>query len=269
MRHLLAACLVVMTALPAWADARHTVLMDVLKIRELSAILHEEGLSFGATLNRDWLEDQGGPAWSGQVVQIYDPERISEGIRAGLEPALEGEVLEKAITFFASDLGTKIITLENSARRAMSDDTVEQEARARFAALQGENDPRMLQISRMIEAGDLINRNVASALNSNYNFLRALVDGDVYVMTDDEILSDVMSERDEITADTQNWLGGFMTLAYSPLTLEELTLYADFAATAAGKALNTGFFAGFDPLYEDISYALGRAMAMNMAAEEL
>lgn len=269
MRHLLAACLVFLTALPVWADARHTVLMDVLKIRELSAILHQEGLEFGATLNREWLEDQGGPAWIGQVTRIYDPERISEGIRAGLETTLKGDELEAAITFFASDLGTKIITLENSARSAMADKVIEEEARARFAALNGTDDPRIHQINRMIDAGDLINRNVTSALNSNYNFLRALVDGDVYLMSDEEILDDVLSERDEITADTLNWLGAFMILAYSPLTLEELTAYADFSAAPAGKGLNAGFFAGFDPLYEGISYALGRAMALNMVAEEL
>lgn len=269
MRHLLAASFIILSALPLWADARHTVLMDVLKIRELSAILHAEGLEFGATLNREWLEDQGGPAWTGQVARIYDPERISEGIRTGLEPALTGEVLEDAIAFFGSDLGSKVITLENSARAAMADGIVEQEARARFAELSGGDDPRLHQINRMIDAGDLINRNVTSVLNSNYSFLRALVDGDVYLMSDDEILEDVLSERDEITADTLNWLGGFMVLAYSPLSEEELIAYADFAATPSGKALNAGFFAGFDPLYKDISYALGRAMALNMAAEEL
>ena len=267
--NLVAVFLIVLTSLPVWAGARHTVLMDVLQIRELSQILHREGLQFGATLNEDWLEGQGGSAWAQQVTAIYDPSRISEGIRAGLEPALEGEALENAITFFASDLGARVITLENTARDALGDPKIEEEARARYAALQGSADARLLQIDRMIDAGDLINRNVASALNSNYQFLRALVDGDVYVMTDDEILTDVMSERDEITADTSSWLGAFMLLAYSPLSLDELTVYADFAVTPAGKSLNAGLFAGFDPLYEDISYALGRAMAMNMSAEEL
>ncbi|KIN72444.1 DUF2059 domain-containing protein [Sulfitobacter guttiformis] len=266
---IIAALMIVLTALPAWADARHTVLMDVLKINELSAILHEEGLEFGATLNREWLEEKGGPAWSGQVVRIYDTLRISEGIRAGLEPAFEGDELEQAISFFASDLGSKIVSLENSARAAMGDPLIEEEARARFAQVQEGDDPKLAQIERMIEAGDLLNRNVTSTLNANYQFLRALVDGDVYVMSDEEILSDVQAEREAITADTLNWLGGFMTLAYSPLSVDELTTYADFASSPAGKALNSGFFAGFDPLYEDISYALGRAMAFNMAAEEL
>ncbi len=269
MRGLLAACLIVLTALPLWAGARHTVLMDVLQIRELSSILHKEGLEFGATLNREWLEEQGGPAWSQQVSRIYDPERISEGIRTGLEPALEGEMLENAITFFASDLGRRIITLENSARRAMADPLIEEQARKQYAEKQGTDDPHLVQINRMIEAGDLLNRNVTSALNSNYQFLRALVDGDVYVMSDEEILEDVLSERDDIALDTSSWLGAFLMLAYSPLSIDDLTLYAEFANTPAGKALNAGLFAGFDELYEDISYALGRAMALNMAAEEL
>jgi hypothetical protein len=269
MRPLLAACFVVLSALPLWADARHTVLMDVLQIKNLSQILQAEGQSFGETLNTEWLNGQGGATWSGQVAQIYDPERISEGIRAGLEPAVNGDDLENVISFFASDLGTRIVTLENSARAALAIDEVEQEARTRFSQLQDGDDPRLSQINRMIDAGDLINRNVTSALNSNYQFLRALVDGDIYVMSDTEILEDVFAERDAIAADTLNWLGAFMLLAYSPLSLEELTTYADFAQTGAGKSLNTGLFAGFDPLYEDISYALGRAMALNMAAEEL
>lgn len=269
MRHLLAALLVFVTAVPLWANARHTVLMDVLQVRTLSQILHSEGVAFGATLNDDWLNGQGGPAWAGQVTRIYDAQRISEGIRAGLEPALDGEMLEDVITFFASDLGTKIVGLENSARQALAIDEVEQEARAQFAQMQTDGGPRLAQINRMIDAGDLINRNVTSALNSNYQFLRALVDGDIYVMSDTEILEDVFAERDAIEQDTLSWLGAFMTLAYSPLTIEELTLYAEFTMTPAGKALNTGLFAGFDPLYEGISYALGQAMAQNMAAEEL
>lgn len=269
MRHLLAAFLVVLTALPLWAGARHTVLMDVLQIRELSGILHREGVAYGDTLSRDWLDGQGGAAWSQQVARIYDPERLAEGIRAGLEPALDGDMLEEAITFFASDLGTKIIELENSARLAMADSEIEAQARAKYAQSLNTDDPRLAQIDRMIETGDLVNRNVASALNSNFQFLRALVDGEVYTLSEAEILEDVMASQDEIAMDTESWLGAFLSLAYSPLTLEELTIYADFAVTPTGQALNAGLFAGFDPMYEDISYALGRAIALNMTAQEL
>ncbi|MEQ6248098.1 DUF2059 domain-containing protein [Sulfitobacter sp. HNIBRBA3233] len=256
-------------ALPLWAGARHTVLMDVLRTEELAVILHEEGQTFGATLDRDWLDGTGGSVWAQQVMRIYDPARLSEGIRRGLEQTLEGETLENVIEFFASDLGGRILTLENSARRALADEGVEQAARERYAELKDTGDARLEQINRMIVAGDLVQRNVTSALNSNVQFMRALVDGDLYAMSEEEILNDVLAERDTIEADTEGWLGAFLLLAYSPLTLEELTTYADFSETDAGRALNAGFFAGFNPLYEDISYALGQALVRHMGAQEL
>lgn len=260
---------VLAVALPLWAGARHTVLMDVLRIAELSQILHEEGQEFGANLNADWMEGQGGAAWQQQVARIYDTDRISEGIRAGLEPTLTGDTLEEVITFFASDLGQRVLTLENSARVAMADPQIEAAARTRFHEVQGTNDAVLVQIRRMIDAGDLINRNVTSALNSNVQFMRALVDGKLYEMSEEDILNDALSERDAIEADTTAWIGGFLMLAYSPLSIDDLERYADFSETPAGRALNAGFFAGFDPLYADISYALGRAMVLNMATEEL
>ncbi|MEP1943019.1 MAG: hypothetical protein ABJJ03_07915 [Sulfitobacter sp.] len=269
MRRLMAFFLVALTALPVWAGARHTVLMDVLQIRQLSTILHHEGVSYGTSLDQDWLEGQGGNAWEQQVARIYDVERISEAIRAGVEPNLNGDALENVILFMGSDLGNKIVTLENSARTAMADPLIEEEARAQFAAAEGSEDARLAQIDRMIVVGDLVNRNTTAALNASYHFLRALVDGGFLEMSEEEMLTDVMSGRDEISADTVSWLGGFMLLAYSPLSLEELTLYADFTATPEGKALNAALFAGFDPLYDDISYALGRAIALNLSSQDL
>ncbi|UWR23966.1 DUF2059 domain-containing protein [Sulfitobacter sp. S190] len=269
MRFISALCFLLTMGVAAFADARHTVLMDVMRIDELSVILSGEGQVFADNLNTDWLAGQGGAGWQQFVDDIYDPAKIAEGIRAGIEPALEGAAVEEAIAFYATDLGQQVISLENSARAAMADPDIEAAARDAYTSVAGTDDPRIVQIDRMIAAGDLVNRNVTSALNSNYQFLRALVDGDVYALSDAEILEDVQSERDEITADTANWLGAFLLLAYSPLSLEDLTRYAEFAQSDAGMALNAGIFAGFDPLYADISYALGRALALNMTAEEL
>ena len=265
---LLGACLW-LCALPLWADARHTVLMDVLKIDTLSQILFQEGLGHAEELNVDMLNGQGGSGWQMQAKAIYDPGRIAEALRRAIEKELTGVLLEETITFFASDLGRKIIELENSARVTMAEPDVEEAARARFASLTGSDDPRLAQVMQMIEAGDLISRNVTSAMNTNYQFLRGLSDGKVLDLSDAEILNDVMSDRDEIEADTTGWLAAFMLLAYSPLTDAEMTAYVVFSQTPAGLALNRGFFEGFDPLYEDISYALGRAVALNMTAEEL
>ena len=68
-----------MLALPLWADARSTVLVDVLRLGELAEILQREGLENAETLDRDMLGGQGGAGWALQVRAIYNPERIGDG----------------------------------------------------------------------------------------------------------------------------------------------------------------------------------------------
>lgn len=261
--------LLMMLALPAWADARLTVLVDVLKLREAAHILRDEGLTYAADLNAEMLNGQGGAGWQVQVDAIYDAGRMVEAVRRALEAELEEAAVEAAITFFASDLGQQIVTLENTARQAMSQGDVEDAARARYAELEDSDDSRLAQLVAFVASGDMLNRNVTAALNSNYQFMRGLADGDVVEMSDEDILADVAAEMEEITEDTRSWLYGFFLLAYHPLNDAEFDSYLKFSETKAGTALNRALFEGFGVAYEDISYALGRAVALNMTAEEL
>ncbi len=258
-----------MLAVPAWADARLTVLVDVLQLQEAAHILRAEGLAYADDLDADMLNGQGGAGWQVQVDAIYDADRMVERVRSALAQELEGEALENVITYFASDVGQKIISLENSAREAMRQNDVEEAARARYAALVGQDDPRLGQLETFIQSGDMLNRNVTSALNSNYQFMRGMADGDAFEMSDDQILADVAGDMEEITEDTTSWLYGYFLMAYSPLSDAELASYIRFSQTDAGESLNRALFDGFGTAYEDISYALGRAVALNMTAQEL
>ena len=215
------------------------------------------------------LDGQGGPGWQVQIERIYEPALMVEMVRAELEQELAGEELEEVITFYASDLGTQIIELENAARKAIQDPDVEEAARARYAALEGSDDARLALIEAYIDSGDMITRNVTSAMNANYQFLRGLVDGGAIEMSEEDMLNDVASDMEESTEDTTGWLFGYLLLAYHPLEEDGLRSYLAFAGTSAGQALNRALFAGFGKAYEDISYALGRAVALNMTAEEL
>ncbi|KIN65039.1 hypothetical protein Z946_3937 [Sulfitobacter noctilucicola] len=266
---LLGVWLTLAAATAAQADARTTVLVDVLKLQEAAGILALEGIASSEDLNRDMLEGQGGAGWALQVQQIYAPDRMVELVRAELEAALKGDALEEVITFFAGSRGRQIIDLENSARRAIQDPEVEEAARARYRALKGTDDPRLALITSYIESGDMIERNVTSALNSNYQFLRGLVEGGAFEMSEEEMLSDAAGDLEESTKDTAEWLYGYLLLAYHPLQDADLEAYIAFANTKAGQALNRALFDGFGKAYEDISYALGRAVSLNMTAEEL
>ncbi len=272
MRHrawVLAPVVVAFTACTAFADARLSVLVDVLKLREAAAILSKEGIAQSQDLNADMLDGQGGPGWALQVERIYAPDLMVEMVRSELGKELQGPPLEEVIAFFASDLGTEIIDLENAARQAIQDPDVEEAARARFAELAEQDDERLALVSDLIASGDMISRNVTSAMNSNYQFFRGMVDGKAIEMSEEDILADVSGDIEESTEDTTAWLSGYMLLAYHPLTEAELRDYLRFSETDAGKALNRALFAGFGKAYEDISYGLGRAVALNMTAQDL
>ena len=269
MRAVLLAPLLWLLTLPALADARLTVLVDLLNLREAAAILRDEGQAHAETLNRDMLGGQGGPGFQAQLSQIYDVERMVETVRRSLAEGLTAEEMEAATTFFASDLGTRIIDFETEARAAISNPVVDAAARERHVLSHEEDRDKLPQITRLIEAGDMIDRNVSTTLNSNYQFLRGLSDGGAIDDSEADLLASVASELDAVTEDTRGWLYAYMLLAYHPLDAAELSRYADFAETQAGRALNGALFNGFGRAYEDISYALGRAVALNMTAEEL
>ncbi|MFK7835729.1 MAG: hypothetical protein AB8B60_05870 [Sulfitobacter sp.] len=257
------------SAVSVLADARMSVLVDVLKLPQAARILSDEGQTHAQGLNEEMLGGQGGAGWSMQVARIYEPALMVELVRAELEKELEGETLEQVITFFASDKGTEIVELENAARVAIQDPEIEEAARGRFAALEGSDDARLALITDYIASGDMITRNVTSAMNSNFQFMRGLVEGGAIEMSEEEILKDVASDIVESTEDTKGWLFGYLLLAYHPLSDDDLRDYIAFSESTAGQALNRALFEGFGKAYEDISYALGRAVALNMTAEEL
>lgn len=269
MRLFFAAPLLWLMAAPVWADARAQVLMDVLRLDEVAVILQAEGMEYAENLNQEMLRGQGGPGWQLQVDAIYNTQRMTETLRGYLEAELQDDMREDAISFFASGTGAQIITLENAARAAIGSQDIEDAARTKFAELEGTGDPRLAQITALIDSGDMINRNVTAAMNSNYQFMRGLADGGAVDMTDAEMLAEVTEQQDAITDDTTGWLYGFLLLAYSPLDDAQLDQYIAFAETKPGIALNRALFDGYGAAYAEISYALGRAIALNMVAEEL
>ena len=118
-RTLLQAAFCTVLALPVWADARMSALVDTMQLPQIMQILRDEGLAQADDLDQEFLSGRGGSGWQVQVDAIYDPQRMVETLRSRLEAELQGEDREAAIAFFASDLGTVIIGLENAARAAI------------------------------------------------------------------------------------------------------------------------------------------------------
>lgn len=264
--------LLAVVATPMAAQERDAAaLFERMKLPQMIAVMQQEGLDYGETLARDMLGGSPSRDWTSTVAGIYETDRMVENIRQDFVAELEGADLEALHAFYRSDLGREVVALELSAREALLDEDVEEAARERAALAMADETPRYRLAARFVQANDLIERNVMGAMNANYAFLLGLSEGGALGgdMSEDRILSDVWAQEPEIRTSTTEWVYGFTLLAYQPLDEADLRAYADFAETGPGQRINRVLFDAFDGEFEDISRALGRAVARTMAARDL
>ncbi|MEM1130581.1 MAG: DUF2059 domain-containing protein [Pseudomonadota bacterium] len=245
--------------------------LDVLQLGALLEIMQEEAIQAGADLETDLLGGRGGTGWTRTIERINDADVIETQLRDEFHAALSDDQVEPILTFFESESGKRIVTLELSARRALLDPDVEA---MNLEALAGElQSPRMPLLDRFVEANGLIDRNVAGALQANVAFLEGLqaIDGGGAAVpaARDDILAQVASQEPEIRADTTEWVYGFLYLAYRPLTDETLEAYIAFSESEAGRALNDALFDAFDLVFVETSRQTGEALARVMASEDI
>lgn len=268
MRAVFVSLLFCVNALPALADARVTVLMDALRLPQLVQALRAEGLADAEDLNTDMLNGQGSAFWQHQVSALYETGPMEDAFFHALKSGLDDAALDVAVQFFDSARGARITELEIAAREAMADQTVEQRAAEAFAALpEGDDHGRL--VSEFIAVNDLLELNVALTMSSSYQFSRGLVDGGMLEMTDEQILAQVWASEDGLRAQSQTWLQGYVFLAQKPLARADLEAYVAFADSPAGADLNAALFAGYEAIFTDIAYGLGRAVAMNAAGNDI
>lgn len=257
-----------LTAFPVWSDARVTVLMDALRMPDLVQALREEGLGDAQDINATMLNGQGGALWLDQVSQLYAPGPIEDAFFNALKNGMDDDALNGAVQFFDSDRGQRITALEIAAREAMMDAAVEEAASEGFAAL-ADDDPHFLLVSEFVAISDLMELNVALTMSASYQFTRGLADGGLLEMTEDQILAQVWQSEPSLREEAKGWLYGYFLLAQQPLALDDLEAYVAFAESPAGRALNAALFAGYEAVFTDIAYGLGRAVALNASGNDI
>ena len=250
-------------------DAR--TLYETMRMSEIIEIMREEGLEYGEDLRNEMLGGSPGSGWPRAVDRIYRFERMERGFFEPFERDLDPKHIPPLIAFFSSEQGQQIISFEISARRALLDDDVEETARQIWQDLEGELDPRMDLIERFVATNDLIEANVAGAMNSSLAFYEGLASGDALDSgwTLDRILNTVWEQEAEIRADTRDWVYPFLTLAFEPLSEADVEAYISLSESEAGQALNAALFSAFDVLFVDISRDMGAAAAIYMQGEDI
>jgi hypothetical protein len=260
-------------AVPAEVVTEVATLVETMQIGQIIEVLREEGLAYGQTLEDDMFPGAGGPGWLATVGMIYDGGRMQEAFVASLERELAANPagITQMEGFFASDLGQRVLTLELEARRALFDEATEEGAKAAWDELRTAGGPRLDLLERFSSTNDLIESNVMGALNSNLAFYKGMTEGGAFggEMTEDQMLADVWGQEADIRTQTADWLFPYLTLAYGPLSDEDLTAYIAFSASPAGQQLNAALFAAFDDVFTPISKALGLAVAKQMQGQDI
>ena len=72
-------------------------------------------------------------------------------------------------------------------------------------------------------------------------------------------MAQLLTEKDNVRRETETWLYSFLLMAYQPLTETQMRENTAFSRTETGRAVNEAFFVGFDRMYDEIYYRLGRA----------
>lgn len=246
---------------------------EALQLDGLFQTLREEGIAHGETLAAEMFPAGGGAGWQAELARIYDVPALRKTFDQALQQELSGDpaAVGEIIAFFGSDLGRRIIGLEIEARRTFLDTAAEEAARVAADDAAASRDPKVALIRRMIEAGDLLEMNVAGALSGNLAFATGMASTGAYGanLPQDQILSDTWAQEDQIRADTSTWLYAYLGLAYAPLTEAELLAYVDFSESPAGHRLNAALFTAFDKVFREVSFDLGRAAGTAMQGRDI
>lgn len=258
---------------PARADdgAHMARLWAALRMDDTLAIMRKEGRDHALDSALELTGQEGGEGWKRSVDQIYAPATLRAIVYDGMGTALAGRDMSKIITYYESKIGVRVINLEISAREAYLTPGVEEAAREAWN-WGAKNDPRATLIRKYVNDGDLIERNVAGALNSNVAFLTAFAQAapdDFAVLDERAILADVMQEEAQIRLDTTEWLFGYLSMAYAPLSDAALNELVEMSDSPQGRALNAALFQGFDPMYQELARALGQAAGQAQSQQEL
>lgn len=209
-----------------------------------------------------------------RVAEINDPARLTPILMEGFSRALadaQPALIEAAIDYLNSSVGQKAVRLEIEARRVLVDRDADLSARSDFYRAERSGAPRAQMIRDMLDGADLVEPNVAAALNATLAFSRGFdVGGGNYVpLNERQMMADIWAQEGDFRIEATEWLLGFMMYAYSPLTDDELRDYTAFSASPEGRALTVVLFQAFAPVIVTTSEQMGQAAAAQMRGRSL
>ncbi len=252
----------------ATAEEPSERLMRAMHVQDTMDIIAQEGRNQAQDFSKTLFESTGGAFFNSQVAELYDPSWMRGQIAQSVSVGMSDTQIEQAAIFFESQLGQTIVSLENSARQAMTDDAVYEMAQQSYA--QAETDSNFYRlVDEYVQINNLIELNVRSSFNAEYAFIRGLTTGQEGATDDDALLAKLLSKGEKTEEETTEWIYSYLLLAYKPLNEAQMRENIAFSRTEAGRALNKSLFEAYDQMMVEITFNLGEAVARAMRASDL
>lgn len=237
-------------------------IIKLMRFDELAVVTREEGLVANATLLEDFGLLSDDPAWQERLTTIFTVERIQSLFEAGFAEAFHPRSTKEALDFLKDPDWITIVSLQNDASIAVLDPDTEAASIEVYWKHVDKNSKRLALIEELIETVDLIEQNMAAAMNG----MITLNQGMTSVLPelgfpDEELFAFFLEEESSMRADIAESLSSFFLMTYEPLSDQVLRDQIAFWGTQAGRDLSNAMMRGYDAVYDSLTYDLGRAMA--------
>lgn len=271
------ALVVLLVALMPVRFAQAQSIPELYLFDDLFPIMASEGINSAGSEEATPLDPTELARWRAELARIYDADRMQAGFVAVIDEGLAGrdDIAQDAIDFAMSELGTRVLRLEISAREALLDDAVDEMARfalseARAADPDTTLAKRLALVRERIAVNDLIELNVSLGMNTSFAYYAGMLsEADVPGMTMQDVLALVWAQEEDIRADVEDWIESYFLMAYQPLSDAELQQYILHSGSDLGDAFNRVMFRAFDSVFVDISKQVGAALGRAMSAQSL
>ena len=264
----LIAAIVLFVTRPVYAET-HQDLYAALHMDEVVAVMRQEGLDEAGATAEVYLKNSTRNNFEGAVDALYAEAAIRDQLLNGLRAALSEADAALALEFYRTPLGMLVGKLETTGRVAISNDAVEEMAISIAQdALQAKDERAELLQSATQEMG-LTEYNLSGAFAARFAFLSGLSEADELGISQDQIMALIAADEDSLRAEIDQWVLGFVFMAYRPLSDAQLADYLAFQMSATGTALNQALFESFNAVAVHNAGQLGKLLATALQARDL
>ncbi len=245
---------------------------NAIGIYDLLVIVAEESVAGADQIRVEFFPDLAPEIWESEMRTLFDIDALVTGFEAAWQDeAVDAEARAVILDFFDTDLGQDIVAAEIAARAGMADPGIAEAARAAVMMAERENDPRLERFAAFSADLGLVDRNVTAMMNAQIQFLTGLADagGMEPALPQDELLSFIAAQADDLRAEAEEWLAAYQLMAYGALSPEVFDAFAELNATPEGQALAAAVFAAFDTVFDRTQYDLGRLAARYAAGDDI